>query len=216
MRKPLVRMLLLGPSLSLLCCLSSGCRDNAYPLKHYEDVYTKAALQVPAPDGVRIAGLSKRDVDRIEHGRYLVQIAGCAACHTDGALVGEPSLTHELAGSHLGIAYTDPFADGFPGIAYPANLTPDAKTGLGNWTDNQIAEAIRSGRAGSGLGHLVVMSWPLYQQMTDDDVNAIVAYLRCIPAVENKVPTRVSPGTRGSTSYVYFGVFRSGPEIQVH
>jgi mono/diheme cytochrome c family protein len=216
MRKPLFRMLFQGSSLSLLCCMLCGCRGIAYPLKHYADAYTKAALEVPAPDAARMVGLPKRDVDRIEHGRYLVQIAGCAACHTDGALVGEPILTHQLAGSHLGIAYTDPFTDGFPGIAYPANLTPDAKTGLGAWADNQIAEAIRNGRAGNAPGHLVVMSWPLYQQMTDEDVNAIVEYLRSIPAVENKVPTRVSPGTRGSTSYVYFGVFRSGPRIQVH
>lgn len=215
MRKSLVRMLSQGSSL-LLCLMSCGCRGIAYPLKHYEDAYTKAALEVRAPDAARMVGLPKRDVDRIEHGRYLVQIAGCAGCHTDGALVGEPSLTHELAGSHLGIAYTDPFADGFPGIAYPANLTPDAKTGLGTWTDKQIAEAIRNGRAGKTAGHLVVMSWPLYQQMTDEDVNAVVAHLRSIPAVENKVPTRVSPGTRGSTSYVYFGVFHSGPGIQVH
>ncbi len=121
----------------------------------------------------------KWDAARVAHGRYLVQITGCAACHTDGALIGEPSTVLQLAGSHLGIAYTSPFQGSFPGVAYPSNLTPDPKTGLGNWTDAQIATAIRKGSiSDDAANHLVVMSWPLYQQMTDDDVEAIVSYLR--------------------------------------
>ena len=198
------------------CGLLSGCGAIAYPLEHYEAVYTKAALETPAPDAGRLAQLSEADAARVAHGRYLVEIIGCAGCHTDGAIIGEPNPTRQLAGSHLGIAYTDPFRDSFPGIAYPSNLTPDSKTGLGNWTDAQIAAAIRKGDAAGGPGHLIVMSWPLYQHMTDDDVGAVVAYLRAIPAVEHAVPGRVEPGTRASTSYVYFGVFRSGPELRVH
>jgi len=194
----------------------SGCGAIAYPLEHYQAVYTKAALATPAPDPARLSQLSPRDADRVAHGRYLVEITGCAACHTDGAIIGEPDAARQLAGSHLGIAYTDPFHDSFPGIAYPANLTPDPRTGLGNWTDQQIVAAIRMGDSAGSPGHLIVMSWPLYQHMSDEDVNAIVAYLRSIPAIEHEVPRRVEPGTRGSTSYVYFGVFRSGPELRIH
>lgn len=187
----------------------SGCGSIAYPLEHYEAVYTKTALETPAPDPT---ALSHLDAARVDRGRYLVEIAGCAACHTDGAVVGEPSAAMLLAGSHLGIAFTDPFR-GTPGVAYPSNLTPDPRTGLGNWSDAQIATAIRSGDLTSGPGHLIVMSWPLYQHMSDDDVNAIVMYLRSIPAIEHPVPKRVAPGTRATTPYVYFGVFRSGPEL---
>lgn len=193
--------------------LLSGCGSLAYPLEHYQEVYTKAALETPAPDP---AALSHLDATRVNRGRYLVEIAGCAACHTDGALIGEPDRARLLAGSSLGIAYTNPFRDRFPEVAYPSNLTPDPRTGLGTRTDAQIAMAIRSGNPASGTGHLVVMSWPLYQQMTDDDVTAIVMYLRSIPAIEHQVPERVPPGTRAKTSYVFFGVFRSGPEVVTH
>ena len=118
-----------------------------------------------------------------------------------------------LAGSHLGIAYTNPFRDALPGVAYPSNLTPDPRTGLGNWSDAQIAAAIRSGELASDPGHLMVMPWPLYQRMSEEDVKAIVAYLRSIPAIQHPVPKRVAPGTSATTPYVYFGVFRSGPAL---
>lgn len=207
-------LLKLHRGLVLAACgamLASGCGSIAYPLRHYEAVYTKAGLDTPAPDP---GALSHLDVARVNRGRYLVEIAGCAACHTDGALIGEPDATKLLAGSRLGIAYTDPFRDTLPGIAYPANLTPDPKTGLGARSDAEIATAIRSGI--SGGAHLKVMAWPLYQHMSDDDVNAVVMYLRSIPPIEHPVPARVAPGTRATTSYVYIGVFRSGPAIVGH
>jgi Cytochrome c len=203
----------IGPGISVSAALLSGCGSIAYPLEHYEEVYAKTALQTPAPDP---AALSQLDVARVNRGRYLVEITGCAACHTDGALIGEPNGARLLAGSNLGIAYTNPFRDTFPGVAYPSNLTPDPRTGLGNRSDAQIAAAIRSGNPTSGAGHLIVMSWPFYQHMSDDDVIAIVMYLRSIPAIEHQVPERVPPGTRAKTSYVHFGVFRSGPQVVTH
>ncbi len=197
----------------MVAALLSGCGSIAYPLDHYEAVYSKTALQTPAPDP---AALSHLDAARVNHGRYLVEIAGCAACHTDGALIGEPNAARLLAGSNLGIAYTNPLRGSFPGVAYPSNLTPDPRTGLGNWSDEQIVAAIRSGDVGSDSGHLVVMAWPLYQHMSDDDVNAVVMYLRSIPPIEHQVPARILPGTRAPTPYVYFGVFRSGPALGIH
>ncbi len=203
------RLLTVGSVLGL-AALCAGCGSIAYPLDHYEAVYTKAALETPAPDPATLAHL---DAARVARGRYLVELTGCAACHTDGALIGEPNAARSLAGSHLGIAYTNPSSGTIPGVAYPSNLTPDPRTGIGRWSDAQLAAAIRSGDPAAGTGHLIVMSWPLYQHMADDDVNAIVAYLRSIPAVEHEVPKRVAPGTRAPTSYVYFGVFRSGPAL---
>lgn len=194
----------------LCAALATGCGSIAYPLDHYEAVYTKEALETPAPDAASLAHLDAAAVNR---GRYLVEIAGCGGCHTDGALTGEPNPARLLAGSHLGIAYTNPLRGSFPGVAYPANLTPDPTTGLGQWSDAQIAAAVRSGDPNGGTGHLVVMSWPLYQHLSDDDVKAIVTYLRSIPAIAHQVPARVAPGTRATTPYLYFGVFRSRPEF---
>ena len=204
---------LLGVGVFVSAASLSGCSSVGYPIDHYEAVYKKAALETPAPDP---AALSHLDAARVNRGRYLVEIAGCAACHTDGALIGEPSAAMLLAGSRLGIAYTNPLRGTYPGVAYPSNLTPDPRTGLGSWSDAQIAGAIRSGDLGSSTGHLIVMSWPLYRHMADDDVNAIVMYLRSIPAIEHQVPTRVAPGTRATTSYLYFGVHRSGPALGIH
>jgi cytochrome c len=203
-------MIVPGVAMSVSATLLSGCGGIASPLQHYEAVYTKSLPETPDPDP---ATVSRLNAARVTHGRYLVEIAGCGGCHTDGAIIGEPNAARLLAGSHLGIAYTDPFRDKFPGIAYPSNLTPDPQTGLGSWSDSEIAAAIRSGETTAGPGHLIVMSWPLYQRLSDDDVNAIVTYLRSIPAIEHQVPKRVAPGTRATTSYVYFGVFRSGPEL---
>lgn len=197
--------------ISQACWLLTACSGLAYPLRHYEAVYSKAALEAPIPDASRLSQLNPTLVAR---GRYLVEITGCAACHTDGAIVGEPNHARMLAGSRLGIAYTDPFRDAYPGVVYPSNLTPDLRTGLGAWTDEQIEAAIRQGDSGASPGHLVVMSWPLYQYMSDDDVEAIVVYLRSIPAIQHEVPKRVEPGTPAATAYVYFGVFRSGPNLQ--
>jgi mono/diheme cytochrome c family protein len=198
-----------------------GCASIIYPLPHYEAAYTKPGLPSPDP---RPDAVTQPDAARVARGRYLVDITGCAGCHTDRALVGEPNPAAALAGSEMGIAYTDPALGGFPGIVYPSNLTPDPATGLGRWSGAQIAAAIRTGTAGTAgtagaagadaaSGHLAVMSWPLYAHLTDDDVNAIVAYLRAIPPVVHPVPERVPPGTRAHTPYVYFGVYRSGPEI---
>ena len=199
-----------------LCAISAasltGCGWATYPIAHYEAVYTKTTLSVPAPD---VSVVSHMDSTRVNRGRYLTVITGCAACHTDGALVGDPNPSRSLAGSQIGIAYTNPFSDPLPGVAFPGNLTPDAMTGLGRWTDEQIATAIRAGnpRDGAAPSHLAVMPWPLLAQLTDDDANAIVAYLRSIPPIEHHVPARAPPGTRASADYVYHGVFRSGPVV---
>jgi hypothetical protein len=52
------------------------------------------------------------------------------------------------------------------------------------------------------------MPWQGYARLTDDDVEAIVAYLRSIPPVEHRVPTEVSPGRKASKPFVYCGVYR--------
>ena len=61
------------------------------------------------------------------------------------ATVGEPSPGRLLAGWTIGIAYSSPLRDKYPGVFYPANLTPGPETGLGTWTEEQMVAAIRSG-----------------------------------------------------------------------
>ena len=55
------------------------------------------------------------------------------------------------------------------------------------------------------------MPWPGYAKLNDDDVKAIVSYLRSVPAVHHDVPAHVPPGTAASRPFVHFGVYRSKP-----
>jgi mono/diheme cytochrome c family protein len=85
------------------------------------------------------------------------------------------------------------FAGGFHLVdpafdVYSANITPDKDTGIGNWTDEQIMRAIRQGIDDKGKIIFPPMPVPTYNNMSDDDVKAIVAYLHTIPAVHNEVP----------------------------
>lgn len=116
----------------------------------------------------------------IERGRYLMtSIVACGNCHTpqgpDGPLPGM-----ELAGG------TPIELPGF--VAYTSNITPDPETGIGAWTDQQIITAIREGRRPDGTIIGPPMPIGMYRNMSDNDVRAIVAYLRSVPAVRNMVP----------------------------
>ena len=119
----------------------------------------------------------------LERGAYLMKsIVACGNCHTSQAPGGQlPNPI--LAG---GRRMEEP-----PFTAYASNLTPDPETGLGRWTDVQIATAIREGRRPDGSLIGPPMPIGLYRGLADSDVAAIVAYLRSVPAVKNAVPKSV-------------------------
>ncbi len=115
----------------------------------------------------------------VERGRYLVEgIAGCGNCHTPQGPQG-PIAEQTLAG---GLAFIEP-----PFSAYSANITPDLETGIGRWTDRQIITAIREGKRPDGRLIGPPMPFAFYRQIGDSDVQAIVAYLRTVQPVKNKV-----------------------------
>jgi len=68
------------------------------------------------------------------------------------------------------------------------NITPDPETGAGRWTDDQLVRAIRQGISHDGRRLSVVMPYPTLSVLTNDDVHAIVAYLRSLPPVRNELP----------------------------
>jgi len=77
---------------------------------------------------------------------------------------------------------------GLPGTIPAPNLTSDPETGAGNWSDGQLIRAIRE-----GIGHdervlFPMMPYTEYGALSDDDVQAIVAYIRVIPPVRNQLP----------------------------
>jgi mono/diheme cytochrome c family protein len=106
-------------------------------------------------------------------------VASCPICH------GDPKMRDStLAGVEV------PLSGGFefdipPGKFYPRNITPDRETGIGSFTDGQIARALRY-----GVGHdgRALMPFMEMQGLSDEDLVAVVSYLRTQPPVHNVVP----------------------------
>jgi cytochrome c553 len=116
-----------------------------------------------------------------ERGKYLMDsIVACGNCHVQRGDKGQPLLDRGLSG---GLVF-----DEAPFKAYASNITPDAETGIGKWTDAQLAKAIREGIRPDGSVIGPPMPIMFYRGLADDDLRAIVAYLRAQPAVKNKVP----------------------------
>ena len=132
-----------------------------------------------------------------ERGKYLVTVMGCGDCHTPGTLYGGPNMSRYLAGSELG--WTGPW-----GVVCARNLTSDPETGLGKWTVEQIAHAIRTGNRPDGRQLAPIMPWMNFANLTDSDATAIASYLKTVPAVSHKVPEPVPPGQTPSGPALVF------------
>jgi mono/diheme cytochrome c family protein len=132
---------------------------------------------------------TKRQERQIARGKYLVTLASCTDCHTPGYFFGKPDAARYLGGSDVGFAIP-------PGVFYGPNLTPDKETGLGNWTDAQIIAAIKQGKRPDGRELVPVMPFPAFASLTDADARAIVAYLKSLPPVKNKVPGPFGPNEK--------------------
>lgn len=121
-------------------------------------------------------GNSDRSKATVEVGAQAVQDRKCQSCHTQN-----------MAGQMTPLAYPQDTRVEL----YPPNLTPDMATGLGTWTDDQIAYAIRFGQDKDGLELCPQMKH--FSTMNDYEVYSIVKYLRSIPAVNQKIPRSVCP-----------------------
>lgn len=123
----------------------------------------------------------------VARGNYLVNhVAACVDCHTPRLPNGQLDTTKLLAGTPF--ADLDPTNDSVGSIWAP-NLTPDS-TGLATWTDAQIKRAFQDGLDDSGEPIFPIMPYYVFHNMSAGDADAVVAYLRSIPAVNNPVPER--------------------------
>jgi len=170
-----------------------------------------ASLEMQSGD----SGGSNPATERVKRGEYLVAVGGCNDCHTPwklGERGPEPDRTRLLSGhpadvilppapqaaseawvmtmSATNTAFAGPW-----GVSFATNLTPDAETGLGAWTEEIFINALRTGKHwGQSRAILPPMPWPNYAQMTDEDLKSVFAYLRSIPARRNAVPEPIPPG----------------------
>jgi mono/diheme cytochrome c family protein len=120
--------------------------------------------------------------DKVAYGGYIVNsLAHCFECHTTDGPNGAPDFAHHLGAGGFEITLA-------PGMTIrTANITSDPETGIGKWTDADIKKAITEGITPTG-GHLSPpMPFPFFKNMTAEDLDAVVAYVRTIPPIKNKV-----------------------------
>jgi mono/diheme cytochrome c family protein len=106
-------------------------------------------------------------------GQYIFSLAGGCACHSD------PKGTQHAGGR----AFPIPF-----GTVYSTNLTADKETGLGAWTEQQIADATTKGIRRDGSRIIPVMPFGLYSGMAQDDLKSLIAFLRTLKPVRKPTP----------------------------
>lgn len=120
----------------------------------------------------------------VERGKYLVEtIAGCGNCHTPQGPTG-PIAGKTLAGGNV-------VADDKAFTAIAPNITQDKETGIGGWTDQQIALAIREGKRPDGSLIGPPMPFGQYRGIADADLAAMVTYLRTVAPIRNKAEKSV-------------------------
>ena len=116
--------------------------------------------------------------DPVKYGEYLAgPIGHCMDCHTT-YVNGAIDMKQLGRGGNV---YAMPF--GYTWAAVSANLTPDPDVGLGKWSDEEIKTAIRTGVSRDGRKLLPFMPFGLYKNIAESDLDAIIAYLRSIPAL---------------------------------
>jgi len=118
-----------------------------------------------------------REAATVDQGAQSVKARNCVQCHQANMAGSKDPIPVQGAGPEVKL--------------YPPNLTSDKATGVGDWTDEQLAVAIRNGVDNESLQLCPQMKH--FSTMSDYEVFSIVKYLRSIPAVSNQVPASTCP-----------------------
>jgi mono/diheme cytochrome c family protein len=132
-------------------------------------------LETPVPQPSR--------ADQAAYGDYLVRVGVCRDCHTPMDAQGQVIPGMEFGG---GFTMTSPL-----GAVASANITSDP-SGIPYYTEELFLEMMRTGTVRSRKLH-EYMPWKMYGQQTDEDLKAIFAYVRTIPAVAHRVDNTQPP-----------------------
>jgi hypothetical protein len=186
---------------------SSGCgqaqEDNSEP----GNDTAQAQAAPPAYGGFE---------SEVAWGKHLVAIGGCHDCHTpkkmgphgpeddmEVALSGSPSQLpipvvdrKDIESKGLMVMGNSLSFVGPWGVSYAANLTSDSTTGIGNWTIEQFKNVFKTGKyngAPGGRDLLPPMPWQNVAQMTDEELEAVFAFLQSTKPVHNIVPQPQRP-----------------------
>jgi len=133
-----------------------------------------AAFALNGPTGP--ASVAGPTTELVARGKYVFATAGGCACHTPPDAVGLN------AG---GMKF-----DLFIGVVYSRNITPDPETGIGAWTDAQVTNAIRRGERPDGSKLFPIHPYKYLGNIADDEIAALVAYLKSVTPIKSSVPAR--------------------------
>jgi Cytochrome c len=140
--------------------------------------------------GPQVRPLSDRKFERtpvrLARGEYLVRnVADCMGCHAEHDWTAHDA---PLLPNALGAGQDMTIVKDLPGKIYASNITPDPETGAGNWSDDQLARAVREGVGHDGRALFPFMPYLRFQAMSDEDLASVIVYLRSIPAVRRPLP----------------------------
>lgn len=145
---------------------------------------------------VMVIALPATGADRNKRGEYLVRIMDCTGCHTPGSMAGKPDQARFLGGGDVGFEMPG------LGIFYPPNLTPDRESGIGSWSESDIAKAMRTGQRPDGRELAPIMPWRSYAALSDADVRAVASYLKSLKPVRSSLPPMVGEGENPPAPYL--------------
>jgi mono/diheme cytochrome c family protein len=140
----------------------------------------EAVYNIPkATPGPAPGGPTPPATDQVAYGQYLATMAHCFDCHTPRDATGGPDMAQMGAGGFQIQAL--PNGD----FVRSANITPAA---IGDWSDEALRRAIIDGLSNNGHILFPIMPSSFFKNATTEDIDAIIAYLRTIPSIENEVP----------------------------
>ena len=150
-----------------------------------EQIAGPVGRAVPQPNAGAL--VSPEQAALAARGRYLFTVASCAMCHgTDGS-------------GGLKVSWAP------LGTLWVRNITPDSTTGLERWSDAQIARAIRAGVSRDGRAlHWQGMIWDHASNWDEEDIRALVVYLRSLPAVRHAIPAPRTPALDDCAVYSFW------------
>lgn len=141
-------------------------------------LYFRKPASAP-PSNIKVA----MTPERIARGRYIFGLADCDGCHSQ----------HDTAKQYWPVVESGRGRGNFLGKDGPVtmsipNITPDREFGIGTWTDGEKIRAIREGIHKDGSALFPMMPYQEYKNLSDDDVQSLVAYLNSLPAVRHDSP----------------------------
>ena len=147
------------------------------PIKNtVPDPIYKTAQGHPIPPGGEKPFTQGMLSDKVKKGFYLATIAHCMECHTPMGPRGRDFASKLGTG---GFEFPGPW-----GVSVSRNITSSKEKGIGGWTDEEIKRAITQGISRDGSKLKPPMGYHYYSTVSTDDLDAIVAYLRTVPAKE--------------------------------